>query len=214
MKKQFYLLTAGLLIVCITNAQIKKGDVLLGGNLNFSKQTTKPDDVFYNGDQTSFSISPSIAKAVKDDLIVGLNLSFSYFKNVNKVNTPSMISTSSSYGLGVFIRKYKVLGAGFALFAEGDLSGQDILSRSYADGGTKPPADKNYTINAGFYPGLAYFISKHVQLETGFQNLAYVQYGHANTGQNPFEVKTNTFSVGTGFNQALSNFIVGIKWLM
>jgi len=212
MKKQFYLLTAGLLLVCIAHAQLKKGDILLGGNVNFNTQTLTPT----NGSKSSqiyYSFSPSIAKAVKDDLLVGLNLSYSHSRN--KAGAPATISTQDGYGLGVFVRKYKTLGAGFALFAEGDLGGFYLLSNSYQDGGTKPPANKGYSINAGFYPGIAYFISKHVQLETGIQNLGYIQYGHAKSNSGTaLEAKSNTFGVGTSLNQALDNFVVGVKWVL
>jgi len=213
MKKQFYLLTAGLLLACMAHAQLKKGDILLGGNINFSKQTTKPLNSNYPGfgDQTTIGFYPSIARAIKDDLLVGLNLTYAYFKSTNAYGN---ISTQDSYGLGVFIRKYKTLGAGFALFAEGDLGGAYTLSNNYADGGAKPPANESYTVSAGFYPGIAYFIGKHVQLETGLQNLGYIQYGHAKMGQDTQEVESNSFSVGTGLSQALSNFVVGVKWVI
>jgi len=208
MKKQFYLLTAGLLLVCVAHAQLKKGDILLGGNVNFSKQTVNPG----SGDQTIFSFSPSIGKAVSEDLLVGLNLTYSY--NKSKAGAPAYINTQSGYGLGVFVRKYKMLGAGFALFAEGDLGGMYVLSNSYPDGGAKPPANKSYTINAGFYPGIAYFISKHVQLETGLQNMGYIQYSHTKSGQDPQSYKSSNFTVGTSLNQALSSFVVGFKWVI
>lgn len=212
MKRQFYLLTAGLLSVCVAHAQLKKGDILLGGNVNFYRQAVNPVSANNPVDQTNFSFTPSVARAVKDDLIVGLNLTYTY--NKTKSGTPAYISTQGGYGLGVFVRKYKTLGAGFALFAEGDLGGMYQLSKSYADGGTKPPADKSYSINAGFYPGIAYFISKHVQLETGLQNMGYIQYAHAKTGQDVAEVKSSTFTVGSSLNQAFNNLIVGFKWIL
>jgi hypothetical protein len=212
MKKQFYLLTAGLLLAFISQAQIKKGGVLLGGDVNFSKQTVDPASTSYIGDQTTFSFSPSIARAVKDDLLVGLNLAYSYAKS--KTGEPAVITTQTGYGLGTFVRKYKTLGAGFALFAEGDLGGTYLLSNSYYDGGTKPPADKSYTINAGFYPGIACFIGKHIQLETGLQNMGYIRYAHSKSGQAPQEEKTSSFSVGTSLSQAVQNFVIGFKWVI
>lgn len=213
-KKQFYLLTAGLLFVCIAHAQIKKGDILLGGNVNFSKQTTNPVTGDYSSNQTVYSIAPSIARAVKDDLLVGLNLTYSY--NGSKSNGGTTIITrQNSFGLGVFVRKYKTLGAGFALFAEGDLGGTYNLWKNYVEGGTKPPANKGYSINAGFYPGVAYFISKHVQLETGIQNMAYIQYGHSKTAPGSMvEQKSNSFMVGTSLSQALNSLVVGVKWVL
>jgi hypothetical protein len=210
MQKHFYLLAAGLFTLCIANAQIKKGDILLGGNVNFNTSNTKP--IGSASDATSFAILPSIAKAVKDDLIVGLNLAYTHGRS--KYGSPTFISTSDTYGLGVFVRKYKSLGANFALFAEGDLSGNYNQTNSYPDGGPKPPANKGYSVNAGFYPGLAYFISRHVQVETGMQNLFYAQYGHTKTGDGANEVKSNSFSLGTGLSKTLDNFVIGIKWII
>lgn len=211
-KKQFYLLTAGLLLVCVAHAQLKKGDILLGGNVSFGRSTSDPGSGSYPSSQTSYFLLPSIARAVKDDLLVGLNLTYSHSKG--KTGSPVAISTQNIYGLGIFIRRYKTLGAGFALFAEGDLGGGYTLSNNYTEGGTKPPANKSYTINAGFYPGIAYFISKHVQLETGLQNLAYIQYAHSKSGQVPTEMKSSTFSVGSGLSQSLGSFVVGFKWVI
>jgi hypothetical protein len=54
MKKQFYLLTAGLFTLCIANAQIKKGDILLGGNVLFTKQN---NDVFSGYKNNNVSIA-------------------------------------------------------------------------------------------------------------------------------------------------------------
>jgi hypothetical protein len=210
MQKHFYLLAAGLFTVCIANAQIKKGDILLGGNVNFNTSNVKPAGS--GSDLTSFTIVPSIARAVKDDLVVGLNLAYTHSRS--KYGSPTSISTSDSYGLGVFVRKYKSLGANFALFAEGDLSGAYLVNNGYLENGPKPPANKGYSINAGFYPGLAYFISRHVQVETGMQNLFYAQYGHTKTGDGANEVKSNSFGLGTAFNKTLDNFVIGIKWII
>jgi len=215
MKKQFYLLTAGLLFVCIAHAQIKKGDILLGGNVNFIKQTTNPVTGDYSSNQTVYSLSPSIARAVKDDLLVGLSLTYNHNGSKSNGGGSTVINRQDGYGLGFFVRKYKTLGAGFALFAEGDLGGTYNLWKNYLEGGTKPPANKGYSINAGFYPGVAYFISKHIQLETGLQNMAYIEYGHSKTAPGTtIEQKSNSFSVGTSLNQALNSLVLGIKWVL
>jgi hypothetical protein len=211
MKKQFYLLMAGLLLVCTAHAQLKKGDFLLGGNVNVSKQTNSSSGGS-SSDQTGFSFSPSIGMAVTGDLLLGLNLGYSY--NKSKIGEPAYISNQNGYGLAVFVRKYKALGAGFALFAEGDLGGTYQVSSAYTDGTTKPPSSKSYTINAGFYPGVAYFITRHVQLETGLQNMAYIQYDHTKSGADATEVKSNSFTVGTSLNQVVSSIVIGFKWVI
>ena len=212
MKKQFYLLTAGLLLACLAQAQLKKGDILLGGNVNFAVQHSTSSTTDQVSKQTSYSVTPSIGKAVKDGLVVGLSLTYSHYKSTSN-STPAFTSVQDAYGLGVFVRKYKELGAGFSLFAEGDLGGQYMPSNTYTEGYPKPPASKAYAINAGFYPGIAYFINRHIQLETGIQNLAYIQYTHSKAGGVP-DAKSNAFNIGTNLSQAFDNFVIGIKWIL
>ncbi|HEY4208151.1 MAG TPA: hypothetical protein VGM31_15105 [Puia sp.] len=212
-KKQISLLAAGLLFVCVVHAQIKKGDILLGGNVNLSLQHAQPGGSDQVNKSTSFSLTPSIGKAVSDGLVVGLNLTYSYYKTKSN-SMPVNVGIQDTYGLGVFMRKYKTLGAGFSLFGEGDLGGQYMTSNGYVEGSPKPPANKSYAITAAFYPGIAYFISRHVQLETGIQNLAYVQYRHNKSGGSPNEDRENSFDIATNLNQALQNFVVGVKWLL
>ena len=212
-KKQLYLLTACLLIVCISQAQIKKGDILLGGNVGFTTQNSQPGGGGNKVTQTNYTISPSIGKAIKDDLVVGLNLNYAHFRAKTGDN-PANITNDDTYGLGVFVRKYKVLGAGFAFFGEGDLGGTYERGINYTEGQPKPPASRSYGINGGFYPGIAYFIGRHMQLETGIQNLLYVRYGNTKNGSGQNEEKSNIFNIGTNLSQAFDNFVFGIKWIL
>src|SRR5882757_9601242 len=109
-KKHFYAMAIGLFTVCIANAQIKKGDVLLGGNLGFSKNSSTPAGMDGN-DQTFISISPSFGKVVADNLLAGFNLNYAHSRsksgNPGNPGQAANISTQDTYGLGVFVRKYK-----------------------------------------------------------------------------------------------------------
>jgi hypothetical protein len=207
MKKHFYLLTVGLLTACISYAQVKKGDVLVGGNIGFFKQDVSPGQS--GNDLTSFSIYPSIGKAIRDDLVVGLNLGYAHSRT-KSVTSDAYITTQVQYSLGAYIRRYKNLGAGFALFGEGDLLLTYGLYKSYYDGGPKPPASKSYSIRAGLYPGIAYFLSRRVQVETGFQDIVNVQYLQSGFGAD----KSNSVSLNANLNKAFDNFVVGFKLLL
>src|SRR5437763_127898 len=113
MKKKFYLVAACLSIVFIGNAQIKKGEVLLGGGVNYNTSSAGST----TGKTNSFYISPSVGRAVEDNIIVGLNLFYSHANQNNFYN-------SNSYGVSVFVRKYKPLGnSGFSIYLEGSLGG-------------------------------------------------------------------------------------------
>jgi hypothetical protein len=86
----------------------------------------------------------------------------------------------------------------------------------YAYGGSSGSDSKGYTLNLAFYPGVAYAISPHVQLETGFQNLAYAQYGHTKTTipGGTEDIRENDFRLGAGLSNSLGGFVVGFKWLL
>jgi len=72
------------------------------------------------------------------------------------------------------------------------------------------------TFNLGFYPGIAYAISPHVQLETGFQNLFYATCAHNKTtiDGSTEEPKSDSFGLGSSFSGTLGGFTVGFKWLL
>jgi len=216
MKLQLYMLTAGLLVAGLANAQIKKGDVILGGNLGFNTSTQKSSQSSDETKQNGVTIAPSIGWAIKDNLTMGGYLSFIH-SNFDSPNGGSS-QTTDGYGLGYFIRKYKMLGSGFALFAEGNLGGSynHYKNTPSAGSGSAETDSKTYGVNLGFYPGIAYFISRHVMLETGFQNLVYANYGHAkNTATGaPGYTSSSGFAIGTGLSNQLQNFTVGLKWLL
>jgi hypothetical protein len=186
----------------------------LGGNVSFALQHSKSGGSDVTDRTTNYTLSPAIARAVKDGLLLGLNLTYSHYR-VKSSNTPATVSYTYGYGLGVFVRKYKMLGAGFALFGEGDLGGQYMHSNAYVETYPKNPDNKSYTLGAGFYPGIAYFVGRHVQVETGIQNLVSVQYQHSKfVPGSSNEAKTDVFNAGTNFNQLFDNFVVGVKYIL
>jgi hypothetical protein len=98
----------------VANAQISKGSVLLGGGLNISKiksENSTPPSPETN--QTNFSINPAIGIAIKENLVFGVLLS--YGNSENTYGSPSQVQENdySSYGGGVFLRRYLVLGKDF-----------------------------------------------------------------------------------------------------
>jgi hypothetical protein len=201
MKQRLLLIIVLFVIAASANAQIQKGAIVLGGQLGFSSQSSKSTQ---NTSKTiGFGISPAFGKAIKENLVIGGDINYSYNKNEPGV---AVVQKSNSYGLGFFVRKYKELGKGFYLF------GQTRLGGSYQKQTTKnnvQPSGNVETKGSFFqlaiYPGLAYSISKKLQLEAGFNNLGYIQYDHSKQTYGPTpndSIKTNSFSLGS----SLSNF--------
>jgi outer membrane protein assembly factor BamA len=111
--KKLYVLFFTVLICSITQAQIKKGEIVLGGNLGYSDQSYTTDipgaNSSSNSNKTLF-ISTSFGKAIKDNLVLGADISYNHS---NSSYTPGSATTGNGFGAGVFLRKYKHLGEGF-----------------------------------------------------------------------------------------------------
>src|SRR5688500_14694907 len=109
MKRIQLLIASSLFIVSTANAQISKGSILLGGNLSFS--SVKSEDGIKQPN-LNLNLSPSIGKAIKENLIVGVGLGYSRYRNGPK---GSEIEYSNKYGGDLFVRKYYPLGRNFYL---------------------------------------------------------------------------------------------------
>lgn len=223
MKKHFYSLLFFFSIVFTAGAQIKKGTILLGGDMNFSTSKNTPGDATngYVVKQTYAGLSPSFGKAIKENVIAGFDLSWAGSKTTQDQSASHVVSKSNSYGAGLFLRGYKTLGSGFSLFLQGRLGG--YYSKGKNEDNTMPQNNtdnKSYTVNLGFYPGVAYLLGKRVQVEAGFQNLAVVGYSHSeNTytipgGNGPLTSSGNNFSLSSGFSSSLNNFTAGVRLLL
>ncbi|MEP6747717.1 MAG: hypothetical protein ABJB86_08325 [Bacteroidota bacterium] len=201
------------LVGTTVHAQIKKGAVLLGGGIEFSTQDTKSSGP-QNGTSSGINFSPAFGKAIKENEIIGADLTFSYSKNESN-NTYSQ--KTSSYGIGFFIRKYKELGKGFYLFGQtrAGVSYNKVQNRDQQTP-TTSYVSKGYGMQVTIYPGLAYAVSKKLQLEAGLSNLAYIQFNHMQTAYdlNTYpSLTTNNFSLGSSLSN-LAGLTVGFRVLL
>jgi hypothetical protein len=212
MRKIFYLTIVFISASLITNAQIKQGQSLLGGDISFFSLTTKqPAGNNYMTGETSFSLSPSFGKAIKDNLILGFDLTYFYTqsKNVDNVGYQST-SKTNGYGFGIFLREYKPLGKGFSVFTQERLGGsyETNYDAGVLDGRT-------LNVNLGLSPGVAYAICRRVQIEASFQNVIAVNFAHDKDGVDP-DISTNhSISIGTNLSgNALSSLVLGFRFLL
>ena len=203
MQKRILLAVFTVTVATAVNAQIKKGGLLLGGQLSFSSQkneSTAPNA--YATTNNSFFISPAFGRAIRENLIIGFDLLYSHGKYQA---TPNVRQLSDSYGAGFFIRKYKELGKGFYLFGQARAGGS-YNRQHYTDfiqGGNNSSA-KGFTAQLGIYPGVAYAVSKKMQLEAGFSNLAAIRYEYLK--QTPSGNTATYTSSNFSFSSSLSSF--------
>ena len=180
-------------------AQITKGSVLLGGRLEYVTENLKSANSADEMKQRYVTISPAAGLAVKDNLLFGVDVHFQTSKTQNINNNTTVSQSSRSFGGGVFLRPYVVLGRNFYLFAEGR-SGLTFFKEKYGNN-AQYPQTKGYTIYLSIYPGISYAINRRFHVETGFSNMAYSNFrrskSYSSAGE---EVKRNSFNIGTSLN--------------
>jgi hypothetical protein len=167
---------------------------MLGGSIGFSSSHDKYDNPPYERQTSIFYISPVIGKAIKQNLILGFDLRYSY--ELNKTQTVDTSQTHSA-GAGIFMRRYTGLGKNFYLFGEGRFGGS-FFNRK-VDAQPYIGTTKGFGLNLGFTPGVAYSLNNKLQLETSFNNLVYLNFEKrkATKGNSQGPYKTTFFSAGS-----------------
>jgi hypothetical protein len=202
------------LFVSSANAQIKKGSIFLGGDIGGSIQKTKSGGITTNK-QNGINISPVFGKAIKDNLIFGVNAGFGIYNNDNPVNKWEY--NTNSYNAGVFVRKYKNLAtSGFYLFVQ---AGLGINYYKQKQEGLSPmdfDETKRVTVGINAYPGISYAVSKKLHLETGFNNLLSLNYfiDKREVGSPVTKYKTNGLGISSSLNNATSSLYLGFRLLI
>lgn len=197
----------------ILQAQISKGDIFLGGQVYFSTWKTNSD--FSNADykQTVGSFSPALGFVTKDNLVWGFDIPISYFKDNNE-SPGAQERKSLDAGAGVFVRKYFEVASRFYLFTQGRFGGTYINDKVFTD--IQTTTSKGFSVNLSFYPGVSYAIKRNIHLESGFYNLAYINYYNLRTTSSlpgSGKTRTNGFSVNA-IASGQTAFTVGVRFFL
>lgn len=185
-------------------AQIKKGTVFIGGNLNFSIQNYE-DGVNKNH---SIGLSPMIGKAVRENFVAGFALNY-----VNQKSTDYDTSTTDQqwFGAGLFLRRYLEIGNGFYVFAHGNAGAAYTTLETNAQFRND---EKGYSINISAYPGISYQVNRKLHLEAALSSLLYIDYTNRKvTRTNGSTYRNKSFALGTSLSNG-ANLSVGIRFLL
>jgi hypothetical protein len=197
----------------ISKAQISKGAIFLGGQVGFGSR--KVDANFLNEDakRTNALIAPAVGLVTKNNLVIGFDVPFVFYNDENE-NPDYTDYKQLNVGAGVFVRQYFEVANRFYLFAQGRFGGDYISNRqTYQVSTTK---EKGFAVNLSFYPGVSYALKKNIHLESGFYNLASINYYNSKiTNSN---ILNNTRKVSEfSLNAAASGqttFSVGIRFFL
>ena len=173
MKKSLLLTIVSSFLFIAAHSQITKGSVLLGGDVIVLSDKS---EFAQQGNQNNVILAPSIGLAIKQNMIIGIDLAYQRNKSTAQYN----FSDLKSYGAGFFIRKYKPLGNRFLLFGESSL---DYSNSDLTLGNPVTDTQKAWSINLNVYPGLAYSVTKKFQVEASFPNLLEIGYSNMKSYQ-------------------------------
>lgn len=227
--KKVLLISAMALGLC-AQAQISKGRMMLGGSFNYGQNNNHSNDSLGGLQQQNkngnFTGSLKYGYFVTDHVMVGVVGSYQQNNVVQKnIYSPSFETrtnlTSHNFSGGLFARYYKMIGKSrFAVYGE--------LSSVYGGGTGK---QKNITVNnsvetqnagtkisesffrAGVNPGVVFFMTKHVAIETSF---GYLGYNFRNTKMYDNNSRLISDGVNSGFNTqlafSLSSLALGVNF--
>ena len=211
-----------LLVVClymssILTAQIQKGALFLGGDLQiYSYNTTSTSPNQFTSKNSGTSFSPSIGWVIKENMVVGGSLLLSFS---NSEQEPRFYQNKGNrIGAGIFIRKYIPLGKSFYLFGNAALNGQSVYSKYIYVQQPSYYTENGYAINAVLIPGVAYQVKKYLFLELALNNLLSLGYERKNTDDhnsngNIYKSVSNNYSLYSSFGNGVP-LQVGLRWMI
>ena len=218
--KQFSLLTFTLLICALAQAQIKQGDIVLGGNLGYTSQSWSTQ--YSTGSPSStknqtLTIAPSIGSVIKDNLVLGFDLAYSHSKTDGN---PGESTSGNGFTGGIFLRKYRSLGNGFYLFGQARLTGNYMHTTQDNPGGSQITSDvtNQYGFGLQLFPGIAYALNSKWQLEMGLTNFFVINYTHSEqtqtyTNQQDWHNTGEYFSAQSSLTGA-TTFTIGLRYFI
>ena len=227
--KKFYALFLALTACILAHAQVSKGSLVLGGNLSYDGQSSTTTGTPTTGNPPTNSsvkehgilLNPSIGKAIRDNLVLGIDLNYIHqTTSTNASGSPISSTPLNQFSVGVFIRRYIILGNGFSLFGQAEIDGGYVneTSRNPPSSSPSGQALKESTVNLQLYPGIAYALNHHWQVETGISNFLAINYTHSKattsyTGE-PDQVSTgHEFNI-TGGITGTDFFVVGVRYII
>jgi len=194
------LLTIGVAILFVSFtgfAQQHKGKWLVGGSVDSYSQTNKVTFPSVENTNGRFSVNPKVGYFFADRWAVGLAPGYSFQSQEDSAQT----TKGRSYNVGAFVRYYQPVGEKLAIFGElnGVSYGAGNTTRTFRGSPvTQKDTYRSLGIGAFIRPGIVYFITPKIGLETSFGGLSLGYYSNKNKSElrNVFASRSETTSNG------------------
>jgi len=220
MKKMIGLCVLASFMAASATAQIKKGTVLLGGQIGGgnSKRTFSgtPSIPAVNSSFGNFNVSAGTA--IKENKFIGIYGGYSSAKYGYDPTAPFVTTKNHTVSAGVFYRQYKSLGSKFYFFGEANLGyygGTQKTTLSSVPSGIN--TQKISGAELGLTPGISYQICKKLQVELTMPSLVNFNYqssketSTASTQSSKLETFNANLNTQSGF---LDNLAIGFKFTL
>lgn len=207
MKKCLLLSIAAIVLASFANAQITKGSLFIGGQI--SGYTNKNGTGSSSQTQSSFYVSPSVGTAIRQNLVLGVDLLYGHSKNENGLNPDTK---GNAFGGGVFLRKYVPIVNKFYFFLQGRAGYSHEKSKGGSGSFTFSSESNNF--NLGLYPGVSYALTKALHIEAGFNNLALLSYSHATSKQTGFPTQNSSSNLSFSTGVSGTNLSFALRFII
>lgn len=216
MKKALFSFLSFTLLTIVSDAQISKGSLFMGGNVRlFTNKVENPGvPNSPSTQQTGFNLAPVYGKATRENFVWGVEAGISISGSKN--DETDFKQNGSSFDLGVFVRKYKNIGkSGFYIFIQGKLAGNYYKNTQKLTTNNYETVFDSKEIGVYINPGISYAISRKFHLESGFNNLAYLTYGNTRIKDNgTITRRTCGVDLGANLSNMASVFYLGFRVLI
>lgn len=139
-----------------------KGDVFVSGAVGYSSEET------VDLKTTEFQIVPRVGYFVSENFAIGAQLGYISREYPLSTEFGYVDVKNSGFQAGAFARYYSTPASAFSFFGQ--------LSATYASVKTEVDGGEDFKTNGfefGVAPGISYFVSDHIALETTFGMLGY-----------------------------------------
>lgn len=216
MKKSLILILSLMLLSISSFAQLQKGNLLLGGNVNFQTSSTESDNLGVAGGNTaksnSFSISPLVGYFLSDRTVFGMKVNYFSSKTENLILAgPSVIFENDQIGLGPFVRRYFPVKDWVAFYGQAEMN---YGSSKYfqTNNSNSSSETKIRSVNFAASLGLSFFPTKWMSIDVSAHPLSFYHQNNENTlgNSSSSEVNTNGFN----FNLNSNSFFLGAHFFL
>lgn len=208
-----------MIISLSATAQIKKGAILLGGQISYADANANYSATQPDLKSRSANFNVSVGKAFKENKILGVSVSYGHFNSDYNYNGNTYTNIiSNRYNFDFFYRQYMKLAKDFYFFGE---LGAGYVGGNETDTDIPGNSKTKYTESgAELYltPGIAYRIYKKLQVELLIPQIAGVNYivqKRTLSANNPSDYRQDQLRINTNLNSSLlSNLGLGFRFVL